>query len=189
MKYYCITGGIGAGKSFVCRLLEQHGIDIYDCDSGAKRIMNSDPGIMQALTSLIGSNTYKDGTLNKPVVAQFLLASEANKQAVNAIVHPAVMQDFRHSGKQWMESAILHEAHLEQYVDKVVAVTAPEETRIQRVMKRDGIDYVKAKEWVDKQFPQEEVARRSDYVIVNDGKANLEEQITNLLSQINEADS
>ena len=170
MKRYCITGGIGAGKSYVCRIMEEYGISIYDCDTAAKRLMNTSESLKQQLTELIGDEAYRDGILNKPAVAQFLLASETNKQAINAIVHPAVMADFQASGLQWMESAILYEAHLEGYVDGVVAVTAPTELRIQRIMKRDGISYDKAKEWIEKQASQEEVAQRADFVVVNDGE-------------------
>ena len=177
MKHYCITGGIGSGKSYVCNLLKQQGIEIYDCDSAAKRLMHSSDEIRQRLTALIGLDAYVDGRLNKAVVAQFLLASEENKQAINDIVHPAVMKDFYDSGIQWMECAILYEAHLEQYADKVVAVVAPEKLRIERIMKRDGITHEKAREWIEKQIPQEPVAERADMVVVNDGATPLEEQI------------
>lgn len=182
MKHYCITGGIGSGKSYICKLLNERGIDIYDCDAGAKRLMNSSHDLKHRLTALIGPDTYKDGALNKAVVAQFLLASEDNKQAINAIVHPAVMNDFLASGLQWMESAILYEAHLEGWVDKVVAVMAPEEIRIERVMKRDGITRERAAEWIAKQYPQERVGERADYVIVNDGVKDLHEQVDGLLA-------
>lgn len=183
-RHYCITGGIGAGKSYVCQLLKQRGIDIYDCDAGAKRLMNGSETIVRQLTELIGPDAYCDGRLNKAVVAQFLLASEENKQAINAIVHPAVMQDFYDSGMQWMESAILYEAHLEQYVDKVIAVTAPEDVRVERVMRRDSITRDKAAEWVAKQIDQNEVAARADYVIVNDGTTPLEPQIDKIIQTI-----
>lgn len=179
---YCITGGIGAGKSYVCKRLEAHGIRIYDCDRGAKTLMNTSEELKEALKELIGHDAYKpDGTLNKPVVAQFLLASEENKHRINAIVHPAVMDDFYASGMQWMETAILYEAHLEHYVDKVVAVCASAETRTQRVMQRDGISYEKAREWVDKQTDQQTVAERADFVIMNNGDDNIDAQIKEML--------
>ncbi len=190
MRHYCITGGIGAGKSYVCRRLESHGASIYDCDSNAKRLLNNNEGIRTAMKRLIGDEAYNaDGTLNKPVVARFLLASEENKQRINAIVHPAVMDDFYRSGMQWMESAILYEAHLEHYVDSVVAVTAPAETRIRRIMQRDGITYDKAKEWLDKQADQEEVANRADHVITNDGTADVDKQIEDILERLRAADN
>lgn len=183
--HYCITGGIGAGKSYVCKEMEKLGIRIYDCDRGAKALLNSSVILKEKMKKLIGNDAYNaDGTLNKPVVAKFLLASEKNKQSINAIVHPAVMEDFYNSGMQWMESAILYEAHLEHYVDRVVAVTAPAEVRIQRIMRRDGIAYEKAKEWLDKQIDQNTVAQLADFIILNDGTADINKQIKQMLKSL-----
>lgn len=164
-----ITGGIGSGKSFVCRLLKEQGIEIYDCDSAAKRLMRTSERLKEQLKALVGDNVYIDGRLNKPVLAQFLLASEKNQKAVNAIVHPAVADDFIASGMQWMECAILFESGFDRLVDRVVCVTAPHETRLRRIMQRDCITREKAEEWINCQMPQEETARRSDIVICNDG--------------------
>lgn len=77
-----ITGGIGSGKSFVCRELAKRGIEVYDCDAAAKRLMRSDEQLQAALKLLVGNEVYADGVLQKPVLAQFLLASETNKLAV-----------------------------------------------------------------------------------------------------------
>lgn len=178
-----ITGGIGSGKSYVCKLLEQHGIKVYDCDQAAKRLIRTSPDIRRKLTALIGPETYRDGALNKAAVAQFLLESEENARAIDAIVHPAVFRDFQESGMQWMESAILFESGINKLVDRVVVVTAPEEVRIQRVMQRDGISRQKVKEWLQRQWPQEEVRRRADYEIINDGHHDLNEQIETLLKK------
>ena len=177
-----IAGGIGSGKSYVCKLLAQRGIEVYDCDAAAKRLIRTSPDIRQQLTELIGPETYQeDGSLNKAVVAHFLLESETNAKAIDAIVHPAVFRDFEESGSLWMESAIMFESGAYQYVDRVVVVTAPEEVRIQRVMQRDGISREKVLEWLQRQWPQDEVRRRADYEIVNDGQADLPSQIERLL--------
>lgn len=173
-----ITGGIGSGKSYVCRLLEQRGIEVYDCDAAAKRLIRTSTRLRQQLKELIGS-------LQKADISRFLLANEGNQQAVNAIVHPAVFQDFEASGMQWMESAILYESGADRLVDRVVVVTAPEEVRIERVMSRDSISREKALQWIARQWPQEEVRQRADFEIVNDGKADLEKQIERLLRSLN----
>lgn len=186
MKHYCITGGIGSGKSFVCKRMKEHGIDIYDTDSEARRLINTSTLIQQQLTELIGPDTYIDGKYNTAYVTRFLLASEENKQAINAIVHPAVMRDFYASGKQWMECAIIYEAHLEQWVDKIVAVTAPDSVRIERIMQRDSISKERATQWVNGQGDQDEVARRADFIIVNDGTRDINVQIDNMLATIKE---
>ena len=176
-----ITGGIGSGKSYVCQRLKAHGIDVYDCDAAAKRLIRTSTTIRQQLTALIGPEVYIGDQLDKAVVAHFLLESEANAKAIDQIVHPAVFRDFEESGMEWMESAILYESGINQLVDRVIVVTAPEEVRIQRVMQRDGISREKTLQWIQRQWPQEEVRQRADYEIINDGKADIDEQIARLL--------
>lgn len=181
-----ITGGIGSGKSYVCRLLEQRGYSVYDCDSAAKRLIVSSPSIRRRLTALIGPHTYlDDGSLNKGAVAAYLLASEAHANDIDHIVHPAVFRDFIESGIEWMESAIIYESGIYRLVDRVIVVTAPQEVRIQRVMDRDGISREKVLEWMSRQMPQEEVRQRADYEIVNDGQADLQLQLEDILESIN----
>lgn len=181
-----ITGGIGSGKSFVCRLLAAQGISVYDCDSHAKRLMVESAEIRRRLTDLIGPETYVcvEGTfaLNKAVIARFLLSSPDNARAIEAIVHPAVIDDYLRSGIEWVESAILFESGLNRFVDRVVAVIAPEEVRIARIMERDSISREKALEWIGRQLPQDELASQADHVIVNDGLQPLLPQIRPLLN-------
>lgn len=172
-----ITGGIGSGKSYVCKRLEKHGITVYDCDAAAKRLIRTSPALQQQIIRLVGS-------LDKAAMSRFLLANEANQQAMNAIVHPAVFCDFEQSGMQWMESAILFESGARQLVDKAVVVTAPQEVRIQRVMQRDGITREKVLQWMTRQWPQEEVIAHADYEIVNDGIQDLDSQIDRILESI-----
>lgn len=192
-----ITGGIGSGKSYICRLLEQRGFTVYDCDSAAKRLLRSSPYIRRRLTTLIGPETYfkesGDGSqesveyiLNKKVVAEFLLKSEDNARAIDRIVHPAVFRDFIESGMEWMESAIIYESGIHRLVDRVIVVTAPEELRIQRVMARDEISREKVLEWMSRQLPQEEVRKRADFEIVNDGLTDLNLQLDRILKEISD---
>ena len=188
-----ITGGIGSGKSYVCQRLSSYGIQVYDCDAAAKRLIRTSPIIYKELTALIGPDAYictdnqgkgDERTLNKAAVARFLLESEQNAKAIDAIVHPAVFQDFEESGMLWMESAILFESGISRLVDRAVVVTAPEEVRIQRVMQRDGITREKVLQWMQRQWPQDKVRRRADYEIVNDGLADIDTQIEQLLKTI-----
>jgi len=180
MRRIAITGGIGSGKSYVCRMLAEHGIEIYDCDAAAKRLMRTSSELRARLTGLVGSNLYDGERLNKPVMAQFLLSSDENQRAVNAIVHPAVGEDFLRSGMKWMECAILFDSGFDKLVDYKICVVAPLEIRLQRIMQRDGLTRQKAMEWISKQMPQEEVSSKCDFVIVNDGVADLQQQIENL---------
>lgn len=181
-----ITGGIGSGKSYICQRLKTRGIEVYDCDSAAKRLIRTSDSIRRQLTQLIGEDTYIGESLNKVAVARFLLASESNAQAIDHIVHPAVFQDFMDSGMQWMESAILYESGINKLVDRIIVVTAPLEIRIQRVMQRDGITRENVEQWMQRQWSQEEVRKRADYEIVNDGIADIDAQIDIILEKIKE---
>ena len=182
-----IPGGIGSGKSYVCRLLERRGVSVYDCDAAAKRLMRSSAELQDGLRRLVGDSVYSaDGRLQKRVLAGFLLASGANKQAVNDVVHPAVAADFMASGMEWLESAILFDSGFDRRVRfyRVVCVTAPRATRISRIVARDGITPERAAEWIDAQMPQDEVVRRSDFRIVNDGTVDLDSQLDRLLEAL-----
>ncbi len=181
-----ITGGIGSGKSFVCHLLSNRGIDVYDCEREAKRLMDSSWDIRRQLTSLVGKDVYAENRLNKAVLASFLLLSEENKQAVNNIVHPAVANDFLQTGLEWLESAILFDSGFHRRIafDHVVCVTASLETRLERIMQRDSIARKRAMEWIGSQMPQEKVVERSDFEIVNDYHQNLDEQINQIIHTI-----
>ena len=181
-----IAGGIGSGKSYVCERIRQRGFEVYDCDSAAKRLIRTDPDIRQQLTALIGPDTYTpEGQLNKAVVARFLLASDANAAAIDAIVHPAVFRDFEASGLQWLESAIMYESGISRLMDRVIVVTAPLEVRIQRVMNRDRIPRSQVLALMSKQYPQQQVVALADFELINDGKADIEQQLNNIIEQCN----
>ena len=181
-----ITGGIGSGKSYVCQLLEKRGIKVYDCDAAAKRLMRTSATLRQQLRQLVGPQVYRGCILQKRVLAEFLLSSEANKQAVNEIVHPAVALDFIESDYQWLESAILFDSGFHRRVpfSFVVCVSAPDAVRVQRIMARDGISEAKALEWIHRQMPQEQVEGLSNFVIHNDGVVPLEPQVDKLIHQL-----
>lgn len=192
MTAIAITGGIGSGKSYVCRILKKQGIRVYDCDAEAKRLMRTDAELQAGLKKLVGEEVYSaDGILQKPVLAQFILTGEANKQAVNDVVHPAVARDFEQSDCEWMESAILFDSGFNRrtHFDKVVCVSAPVAVRLQRIMQRDHISQQKAQQWIDAVMPQEELIARSDYEIVNDGVRDVEAQVVHLLDLLNPSDN
>ena len=184
-----ITGGIGSGKSYVSRLLtEHHGIPVYNTDSEAKRLMLSDEGIRRRLTALLGKEVYKsDGTLNKPLLANYLFADSCHAGQINAIVHPQVKADFL----KWadlqtgceivaLESAILFESGFDNIVDKVVMVYAPVELRIRRVMLRDSTTEEKIRQRIVAQMDDKAKQDRSDFIIFNDGSRPLNLQLDDL---------
>jgi dephospho-CoA kinase len=189
MVKVAVTGGIGSGKSYVCRLIERRGIHVYDCDSAAKRIMASSDEIKAALCRVVGDDVLSEGRIDKAVLASYLLKSEKNAQQINRIVHPAVAEDFISSGYSWMECAILFSSGFDKLVDKVVCVTAPLEVRVDRIVRRDNISRDNALEWIGRQMPQEKVKTLSDYEIVNDGVMDVDIQIDKILASISGFDA
>lgn len=186
-KRIAVTGGIGSGKSHVCLMLAERGIEVYDCDRAAKALMNSSPTLRRQLEQLVGNDAYlPDGSLNKEVVARFLLESDANKAAINNVVHPAVAADFENSGKQWLESAILFESGFDKRIafTHVICVTAPLEVRIDRICRRDSISRQEARQWTARQMSQEAKMAKSDFIIDNDGEKDLRTQIDNILNKL-----
>ena len=183
-----ITGGIGSGKSYVCRRLQQYGIEVYDCDAAAKRILATDATVAQQLCHAVGQPVVVDNILRKDILTRFMLASDDNKQTVNGIVHPAVAADFLSSGLSWLESAILFEARFDRRItcDAIICVTAPVDIRISRIVSRDGISPPQAMQWISCQMPQEEMERQSDFVINNDGNSDVDQQIRHILNMIDE---
>ncbi len=181
-----ITGGIGSGKSFVCRLLEKQGIEIYDCDKRAKQLIRTRQDIQEALAKEVGQSLFHEGRMDKAMLSRYILSSRNNARTIDDIVHPCVAEDFLSSGMDWMETALLFENGFKKRVsiDFVVVVTADEDTRIERIMERDGLTREKAQEWILCQRSQEDMVRLSDYVITNDGTRNIEEEIDKLLNYI-----
>lgn len=178
-----ITGCIGSGKSFVSKRLKALSISVYDCDSAAKRLMTEDEDVRQGLCQLIGNEAYgDDGQLNKPVLRRFLLSSPENKQKMENIIHPAVARDFNRSGMEWMECAILFQSNFDKLVDRIICISAPLDIRIKRIIQRDNVTEDVALQWIEAQMSQEEVERRSDIVIVNDGKRDIMEDLSKILS-------
>ena len=183
-----ITGGIGSGKSFVCRELIKRGICVYDCDAAAKRLMWASSQLREELVRLVGPDVYEGTVLKKQVLARFLLESEEHKIAVNDVVHPFVARDFEDSGIDWLESAILFDSGFEKrtHFDFVVCVTAPCEERVRRIMVRDHIGEAQALQCIGMQLLQEQVLARSDYEICNDGQCDIGKQIDTILGVLAE---
>lgn len=186
-----ITGGIGSGKTYVSNLLQEQGIPIYNTDNEAKRLMLSDEGIRRDLIELLGTDVYRDGVLNKPLLVSYLFASSENAARINGIVHPRVKDDFR----RWLEchadykvvgleSAILYEAGFQDMVDAVVMIYAPEALRIERAMKRDQATEAQIRERMAVQLDDKEKLSRADYVIYTDGTIPLDVQLSRLLTQL-----
>ncbi len=186
-----VTGGIGSGKSYICRIISSLGFPVYNCDAEAKKLMNTNKYIINSLKQLIGENSYdSEGNLNKPVIAQFLFANEENAHKINSVVHPVVKEDFRswasaqNANLIFMESAILFESGFNDVVDNVITITAPPETRIERTIRRDNTTREQVIARMNQQMQDEERVRLSDYIICNNTNDNVEQQIKTIIETL-----
>lgn len=168
-----ITGGIGSGKSTVCRLLAEYGVAVYDSDSKAKELMANSEPLRQALQETFGRECYNEHGLNRAYLASKVFNDKKALAKLNSIVHPAVRADFRawaesqSSAYVVLESAILFEAGFENEVDTTLAVLAPLEERIRRTISRDGADRAAIEARIANQMSDEELHARADRTIVN----------------------
>ena len=183
-----ITGGIGSGKTYVSNMFQERGIPIYNADTEAKRLMVQDEVIRKELVALVGEEVYQGAELNKPLLASYLFSSAEHVQQINSIVHPRVKADFI----EWLkarqeyevagiESAILFEAGFRDSVDSVIMVSAPEELRLARAMKRDGATEQQIRNRMSAQMNEDEKIKMADFVICNDETRPLDEQISFIL--------
>lgn len=176
-----ITGGIGSGKSYLAQELAKRGFAVYDCDREAKRIIAEDKAVQAAIIKLLGEEAFIDGKYNTAYVAQRVFTEPQLLKALNTIVHPAVKADISRQSSDVsllvVESAILFESGLDELCDKIVVVTAPEETRIARTIARDyhneatpeNINKVRARIRAQKEIPAStEVPQGKILTIVND---------------------
>lgn len=181
-----ITGGIGSGKSTVCAILAEFGVAVYDSDSRAKRLMNEDNTLRERLVERFGSEVYCAEGLNRRYLAERVFGNPEELKALNAIVHPAVMDDFdrwaleQEGSYVVLESAILFEASLDRRVDVSVAVMAPEELRIERAMQRDGAQREQIVARMNNQISDQERVERAKYTIVNIDIDNLKSDVEQL---------
>lgn len=181
-----ITGGIGSGKSTVCAILAEFGVAVYDSDSRAKRLMNEDNTLREHLVERFGSEVYCTEGLNRRYLAERVFGNPEELKALNAIVHPAVMDDFdrwaleQEGSYVVLESAILFEASLDRRVDVSVAVMAPEELRIERAMQRDGAQREQIVARMNNQISDQERVERAKYTIVNIDIDNLRSDVEQL---------
>jgi dephospho-coA kinase len=185
-----LTGGIGSGKSMVSKLLTTYEIPIYDSDTRAKSLMETDDNIISSITQILGKEAYTDGKLNRRFVAEEVFASSSKLLQINTIVHSAVIDDF----SRWaelqaadilvFESAIIFENGLEKYFDKIIAVVAPQKLRIERVKRRSGLSRKEILNRIKNQTSSKTLRQRADYVVINDDRTAIIPQVERILKSI-----
>ncbi len=184
-----ITGGIGSGKSTIARRLEQkYGFTIYDTDSNAKRIITQDKEVRQAVEHLLGKDVFDGNNYNTRLAAQRIFADKDILLRMNSIVHPAVAQDILRHGedKLLIESALLYDVPaIADICDMTVAVIAPDDIRLKRAMKRDGVSSEEISARINKQMSSDEMAQRADIVVNNDGNNTIDELAKHIITEVN----
>jgi dephospho-CoA kinase len=178
-----LTGGIGSGKTTVARIFETLGIPVYYADDAAKRLMNQDPALRQALIEKFGPACFKEGVLNRPYLASLVFEDAEKREQLNQLVHPATITD----ANEWLskqrsvyalrEAALLFESGAAEGLDYVIGVSAPASLRLQRVMQRDGLSEEDVKKRMASQLQDAIKLQLCDFVIVNDEQVGLLPQV------------
>jgi len=184
-----ITGGIGSGKSLVCKIFTLLNVPVYDADSHAKTLMTTDGILVSQIKKEFGDLAFHtDGSLNRAWLASHVFSDERKLERLNSLVHPRVAVDYEqwvalHSEEPYVikEAALLYESGSFRRLDKIIVVSAPEKLRRDRVLKRDPHRSVEQfSEIVEKQLPEEEKLKRADYLIVNDDTSMVIPQVLEL---------
>lgn len=182
-----VTGGIGSGKSIVCRIFNTLGIPVFDADTEAKRLMATDAGLVAAIRSEFGDEAYDaDGSINRGYLASQVFSDGRRLETLNRLVHPVAIR----AGEEWAnrqdapysikEAALLFESGSFKLNDYTILVTAPEAIRIERVVQRDGVTPEQVRARMQRQWSDDEKARLADFTIVNDGEQAIIPQVLEL---------
>ena len=187
MRKIGITGGIGSGKSYVCRILEARGIPVFYCDDEARREIAENKEIHEALKRLVGDDVFDvHENLVKAVLASYICRGKDYADRVNSIIHPKVLKrladwfERQHCEIAVVECALLFESGFDKSVDVSAVVVAPEDVRIERVVKRDSTTREKVEQWISLQRDDKSRIDRADFVVYNDKDHALAAQIEEL---------
>lgn len=186
-----LTGGIGSGKTIIAKLFETMGCIIYNSDERAKELyFNKD--IKQQVITLLGKEAYiNDIELNKSYIAEVIFSDKHKLQHLNAIIHPAVKQDFKLVVSKYpvktliiKETSLLFEENISKEVDISILVTAPVDLKIERVMKRSNLSKTEVEKRMLAQWTDERKIPLATYVLTNDGKEALIPQVLAIIHQL-----
>ncbi len=186
-----ITGGIGSGKSTVCKVFEVLGVPVYYADDKAKYLMQHSPPLIESLTQAFGTEIYTNGKLNRELLASMAFNDKGLLAKLNSIVHPAVAQDgiewqMQHSHHPYTlrEAALLFEAGIYKALHHIIVVTAPVDVRIARVTARDNVTPEQVKARIANQWSEDEKVALADFVVANDGEHEIIPQVLKIHQQL-----
>ncbi|MFD0940800.1 dephospho-CoA kinase [Pedobacter boryungensis] len=187
-----ITGGIGSGKTTICKVFETLGIPVFYADAVAKQLMITDLILVEGVKEAFGAASYSsNGVLNNQHIANIVFNNKVELEKLNSLVHPAVFRAFDTWEKEMSsavpytlkEAALLFESGSYKMCDKNILVTAPLNVKLARVMERDGVTAAQVQARMDKQFTDEQKAKMADYFIDNTEKSSVILQVLDLHQQ------
>ena len=183
MKIVGLTGGIGSGKSTVLNQFKNLGINTYSADKAAKKLINSDKGLIKSIKNLFGDNIYENNILDSVKLSKIVFKDPYKLKSLNSIIHPAVAKDFESFIKTIngdyivKEVAIIFETNTEHNYNKIILVRAPLEERIKRVILRDNLSREDVIKRVNNQIDDSTIIDNCDYIIENNNLKDLKEKV------------
>ena len=186
MKIIGLTGGIGSGKSTVLELFKFLGVKTYSADESAKKLVNTDPYLINLIKSSFGENIYDKGQLNSKKLSDIVFEDKEKLKLLNSIIHPAVAKDFKlflnSNNEDYIvkEAAIIFETKSENNYDKIILIQSPLEIRIERVINRDNISREEVMKRSNNQLDENLIIDKCDYVISNENKEDLEDKVLSI---------
>jgi dephospho-CoA kinase len=182
-----ITGGIGSGKSLVCKILSKLGASIFYADEESKKLLNQNHTLQELITSRFGKQVFTPEGINRAAFAKLIFEDPEQLKLANSLIHPFVYEEFRkwaqnHTAEKvvFMEAAVLIESGGGSNLDRIILVKAPEETRIQRVIERDQVSAELVRTRIQNQMSEEEKIKYAHYILNNNGLEPLLPQVLNL---------
>ncbi len=185
-----LTGGIGSGKTTVALLFEKLGVPLYNSDQRAKDLYKESQELKALMKLHFGSNIYHNNEINRSELAQIVFSDTSKLELLNSLVHPLLQKDFedwylkQNADYVIREAAILIESGADKLCDKIIVVVANEELRIKRVLERDGTTISEIRNRMNNQITDEERLKKSNFVIYNEGKSSLIEQVLEIHQQL-----
>jgi len=190
-KVIGLTGGIGSGKTTIANFFAEMGVPVYIADDGARAVMKLDH-VKQDIKNVFGENIFDNNILNRTKLAEIVFNDKEKLAKLNAIVHPAVKKDFevwllQHKNYDYIiyEAAILFESGRYKECDYIITVTAPEEVRMDRVLKRDNTTPAQVLSRMQMQWKDEDRISRSNFVINNVNLKIAKEEVVKILKILN----
>jgi dephospho-CoA kinase len=189
-----ITGGIGSGKTTACKMFEELGIPVYYADERGKYLMQHEHHLIDEIKKLFGPESYDNGRLNRKFIAEKVFSDKSKLHRLNSLVHPAVFHDMecwlldkeqQHFPYALKEAALLIETGSYKGLDKLIVVSSPLKTRVERIKQRDAIDEEEIMARVENQLPEEEKIKLADFIISNDSDLqHLKNQVIKIHEQL-----